>query len=281
MFSTCVLCFGDYLLLAQRCLMGLFDASAVEPDTSFKAFVSDIRIGLHAVGESSRMFIGRWTERASKYVPVLWYEPKGNLLKYPTMRRMFFDTQTPIEKYIAWLDDDTYFMRSATEIFAEVARELDNGAYLVGQYRWYSPMSETYERFVKAQPWYKQAIPLYGRKFQFCIGGWWAGRRELATKYGYPQPELRHKGGDWILSLLCQSNGLLIKDCCRGIMVNADESGRPNINWRRGLSAGNVEKNLGIDYGQKEYSSEHQNFETVVSVWRDGRIENQYVLPRL
>lgn len=265
--SLCVLVYGDYPNLVERL------CRSIEAD---RRIVQDVRIGLHQVSPASRRILEEWTRcLVQKGIWVGWYEPEGNLLKYPTMRRMLADPVCSIADAVAWLDDDTYFSRDASWTLRRGCELLDQH-WLIGQYRWFSRV-RGYDRFLKdAFGW--EGNPFCSEdKIQFCIGGWWMGRRDLVLCYGYPPAILRHKGGDWLLSAMCRCFGLSIGHYDEGVVINADPSGRPNIRWRRGLSRTDPQLGEG-HYDGRVYSDDHQHFLTKVTWYEASGIAEEYSL---
>lgn len=272
--SVAVLLYGDFPQLAQRVL----DSIQASPGCEW---ISDYRLGLHAVSEATWDIVRRWTRQmVSAGFPVGWYCPDTNILKYPTMQRMLRDPYMSIADCVAWLDDDTYCRRSWNDIVEDGIHHLEQG-WLAGQYRWYSVVPG-YDRFLQDcfgwtnSPFCSDDQP----KIRFCIGGWWMARRELFLEYGYPPDILRHKGGDWLLSALCHVHRLPVVMFDEGVVVNADLTGKPNIRWRRGLSVS--EPQLGTQhFPGRAYHVEHQQFSTQVRWWiQDSDSCEEYVLRR-
>lgn len=267
--SVAALFYGDYPGLTQRVLSSLENVPT--------EYIADFRLGLHQISPHSRRLIEEWTRRnAAKGAWIGWYEPEGNIFKYPTMRRMLADPIMSIADGVMWLDDDSYFVRPLPEIATECQRLLER-YWLVGQYKWYSRVPG-YQEFLK--DCFGWNGPVYCRQdsptIKFCIGGWWAARREIFLVYGFPVPILRHKGGDWLLSALCTAHNLPIGHYDLGVIVNADLSGRPNIKWRRGVSS--TESQLGHGHTSgKNYDTSHQHFPTKVT-WYGEKNTERYTL---
>lgn len=267
--SIAALFYGDYPALVRRLLSSLGCLGT--------EYIADCRLGLHQVSPPSRRLIEEWTqEQTARGVWVGWYEPESNIFKYPTMRRMLADPRMSIADGVIWLDDDSYFQRPVSEVAAECQLLLEK-YWLLGQYAWYSKVPG-YQKFL--QECFGWSAPVYCRQddatIKFCIGGWWVGRRELFLVYDFPVPILRHKGGDWLLSALCTVHHLPIGHYDRGIVINADLSGKPNITWRRGVSR--TEPQLGYSHTPgRRYDTSHQHFATKVT-WYGQNSTEHYTL---
>ena len=225
MFSVCILLYGDHPALAERCLKSIRD-SANWP------YIQDIRIGLNAVSTATRDVVHEIMRGAP--VPRYLYEPEGsqNVLKYPLMRRMFFDDQRPLSSYVMWFDDDSYIREKDRDWWVLVHTHAKQFP-LVGS-AWFlrAGFRPRQHAGIKAQPWYRgKPIP---HNPSFATGGWWTLWSSVIEEWNYPFPELHGNGGDSILGEMIRQLDL---GWCRfntGVAINAGDSGVESSSKRRG-----------------------------------------------
>jgi len=268
-FTVCVLLYGDHFELARRCLGSL--------ERSFSdghEYVVDCRLGLNEACEATYEFVHQWAERLWRTyaVPTLVLQSEHNILKYPMMRRMFYDAQHELAELVMWFDDDS-FLEGAAEWWRHVPGAME-GHDMIGQH-WHLPMVGNQWRWIEEQPWFEPTAglpPRFGgrRAFRFCQGGWWVIRQDVLTRFDWPIKELRHDGGDSILGELCRHQGLRTAQFSYGVRINADESGRTSGMDRRGSSEGVI----GKDYEPgKPIDLSHQDFivhRIEIGDWPDG-----------
>ena len=98
-FSVHVLLYGNYLKLAKRCLGSIIE-------TRDNDLIGELRVGLNEVAPETRKLVIEGLKDLP--FPVWIYECRKNALKYPLMRRMFYDpTRLITLPYIMWFDDDS------------------------------------------------------------------------------------------------------------------------------------------------------------------------------
>jgi len=228
MFSVNVLLYGSYTWLAKRCL-----SSIVVPGT--EDFIAELRIGLNAVCPETRQYVADLMQTAP--YPVYVYEPEGrvNALKYPLMRKMFYDPARPIPtKHVMWFDDDS-FVR-CPEFWQDIAEEVNNtDSPLIGSvYRPGFFWSKDEVALFKEQPWFTGID--CSSKPKFITGGWWVADLNFLAKFDYPFRVLLHNGGDTIMGEVLRQQGKVPHHYQRGVAINADEQGRESNAKRRGVT---------------------------------------------
>jgi len=256
--SVCVLLYGHHTDLAKRCL-GSIEAALPSPD-----LIQDFRIGKNGVSESTSEYVREWVGRVhlKTRIPCITYAPFGNVLKYPTMRRMFFDDKNPLADYTMWFDDDSY-IDGGHNFWSDVVNIMKSFD-MVGQH-WYKGFIGRQRDWIKTQKW---AIypEVEASKVRFCTGGWWTIRSRILHEFDWPFKAIRHKGGDMILGELFRQQGLRMGQFCRGVRINADAEGGHSKAARRGYSANNgIEMEVGYNYAGNPLSEDHQKFE----LWRE------------
>lgn len=200
-FTTCVLCYGDYPALARRCLSSL---------TPCREWLADVRVGANEISAATRQYL------AGVDLPLRLYDAPVNVYKYPLMRRMLYDAP-PTTEFVMWLDDDSYFLSGAA---AWLPRALDamRTCDLAGHIWTYRSLSADQLDWIPRQPWYtgKPVKP----QPSFVTGGWWIARWAALQSLDYPWPALLHNGGDVMLSVALQQQGLRFRDLRGPVAVN-------------------------------------------------------------
>jgi hypothetical protein len=263
--SVCILCYGDYPQLASRCCGSIERALA---GLKAEAGVADIRFGLNACGTATREVIEAFATRMADHYPVWLYIPRDNrnVLKYPLMRRMFWDHQHPLSDWVMWFDDDAYLTSEAATAswWSQLAALRDNYD-IIGQ-----PMLRHVQGsqavWMSTQRWYNEsagapAVCNIGGKrrptFVFMQGSWWLLRTEAIRRTNWPIPELRHCGGDALFGEVCRHTGLRSGRFEHGVRFNADEKGCNSKSFRRGYD----ERLIGAGYCGQPLGVDHQQFE--------------------
>lgn len=59
-------------------------------------------------------------------------------------------------------------------------------------------------------------------------------KTKVLADYGWPHPQLRHRGGDVLLGELIRHQGLKLINFKSGVAINADELGKESASKRRG-----------------------------------------------
>lgn len=231
-FTVCVLLYGDYPHLAQRVLPNL------EPYLG----QFDLRIGLNDVSDRTRRFVNAWGEHNAATVSTLLFESGHCTVKYPLMRSMFL--QDPIKtRNVMWFDDDSYIRPgSPANFFHHMGDELKKHAAVGSKYK--IKLGTKQKNWVQDQDWYK------GKSLDnvsFLTGGWWCLRTDIIQKYSWPLPELYHRGGDVMLGVLLNQQGLTMGQHKEWVAINADGEGKESKAVRRGFD----EKPIGADYDGK------------------------------
>lgn len=155
-------------------------------------------------------------------------ESKDNVPKYPAMRWMF--KKGVRHDWILWLDDDTRIM--AEDWWAKTAPLLGRkDAYYVGQC-WTCGDVANRAAFIQSSSWYRGKPPALIKNrpgVEFAIGGYWWLRKSIQQLIDWPDPRLRHCGGDTLLAEAVRQQGLPFTHFAYGIKVQQKVS-------RRGLS---------------------------------------------
>lgn len=248
--SICILLYGDYPELANRVLGTVLNGSCGPCP-----WAQDVRIGLHDISDRTRWELTYHIEEARKSwkCPIITYEPIGNVYKYPTMRKMFYDETYPIAENIMWFDDDSYV--TSPTFWRDVEEAYTDDVAMLGQ-RWYMPLRGMQWEWIKSQAWYNPDIKEPPNKMTFCQGAWWLARTKMFQVLNWPAPELKHCGGDSLLGEAMRHQGFVMKSYDAGVRINADENGEHSKSQRRGYSS----LPLGYDYTGIRYDTSHHVF---------------------
>ena len=207
-----VLCYGNYPELARRCIGSILRTVPVDS--------LDLRIGANAAAEETVDYL--YSTPASRV-----YIHEKNDFKYPVMREMCYDAETPITtKYFAWFDDDTWIVRS--DWLVQLCRTiLATSDQLCGAYG--TPMFHDTAMYAKnghnPRQWFQDAVWHQGRNMHragrsaaaadgslihFPVGWHWAMRTETMHRAQIPDSRLQHNGGDITIGEQIHQLGLKI-----------------------------------------------------------------------
>lgn len=217
--TICVLLYGDYLPLAQRCLRSIYQAV----DKS----LFELRLGANAISQRTRDWIKK---EILPYGNVRFYDSIENLRKYPIMRKMLYDEPAAATEWTAWFDDDS----SIND--ASWLPQLDNyvrcnaAVGMIGKQYFYH-LKPGQVDWIKQAKWYtgkpmplRKGIP----KSDFMTGGYWLIKTEHLKTLNWPDPRLGHNSGDVNLGAACYQNNIALGQFYNGVTI----SGAP----RRGIS---------------------------------------------
>jgi hypothetical protein len=216
--TICVLCYGNYPELAKKCLTSILNT--VPPERI------DLRIGTNEIGPDTLSYLK--TLPATKL-----YVNSTNRYKYPIMREMLWDKNTPINtNYVVWFDDDTWVVKP--DWVSDLCQTIiDNHHY---NYRMFgSMMYHDLSIYSKggARPdlWFRTADWFRGRNFRvrggqqeavngsvidFAVGWCWAMATDAIRMANIPDVRLKHNGGDITIGEQMHQAGFGIKQWNKG-----------------------------------------------------------------
>jgi ADP-heptose:LPS heptosyltransferase/GT2 family glycosyltransferase len=246
--TCCVLTYGNHHDLAIRALSSLY--------THLGADRFRLRLGLNAVTKTSRDRIDRFLKPYTNVEKI--YDRDPQIYKYPIMREMFHDEQNPIDtKWIMWFDDDSHIvgpnwlntfgpivddwhqrtcvpnLRKHQQYPTGGEKEEFNckrGVHMFGKVYYFHIRKND----VSSQwDWIKQASWYTGRahrvdysknppmdKIEFCTGGWWMVTNEAVKELNWPDPRIRHRGGDIMMGEAMHQHGFGILQAMHGVKVS-------------------------------------------------------------
>jgi hypothetical protein len=185
---------------------------------------------LNAVVDETKIAVANFAE---KHRPAEVRFSAINLPKYECMRERFQylkDGKHPEVKWLVWFDDDAHitspgWWRDTTTWLEERAKE--NICY-AGQC-WFIHWKAGQGQFIKRAPWYK-GLPFKmvgGRRKQsgveFAQGSYWWLRRDIMLELDWPDPRIKHNGGDTMLGEAIRQQGLPFHKLpwsCFGVKTN-------------------------------------------------------------
>lgn len=218
--TVCVLLFGDYPELAERCLRSIADTIPVAD--------MDLRIGLNSVSARVRDWVYAWAGSA------IIIRSDQNIRKYPMMRRLFYDFPIRTDR-VMWFDDDSAIQPAGDPGWLDrVLAAAADATVMGGVYT--QPWFGQQRGWVQRQPWYTGLPTTRSPRVKFVTGGWWVADTKFLRKWDYPWPSLLHNGGDALLGeLVAQQHGRLVpfRD---SVWINADEHGKESRAKRRGVT---------------------------------------------
>lgn len=264
-----VLTYGNHVTLAARCLNSIYPY--------VKRGGSTIRIGLNEVSSATEELVLIFSQGVPG--PVFLYQEvqNKNVYKYPLMRRMFYDSESPVtSEYVMWFDDDSFVKNE--RLWSDVASVLgQEQPVLLGSTYVVPPFSELQCEAIRDQPWYAGQPVGGNKKPRFCTGGWWVARHAELARWDYPFLAIQHNGGDVLLGELCRQQGYKVVHYNRNVAINANREGRESAAARRGVTTERPWSNYREDcYRGPDYA--HQAFLTKVRVYQDGRLAREYTL---
>lgn len=226
-FTICVLLYGDFLGLADRCLRSIAE--------TVRQGDLNLRVGLNACGEGTKQWVKSWVP------PECIWESDENIHKYPMMRQMIHGVAPVETPFTMWFDDDSYLDGFKLQQIApgdywlnRVEHAMVNSDMIGSVYG--IDLQGHQADWIKDQAWYNNKNPV-GRKVRFATGGWWTIRTEILYGWDYPWTELDHRGGDVMLGEMCYQQGFRLNHFRDGVKINANEKGMESKAERRGFDS--------------------------------------------
>lgn len=247
MITLSVLCFGDHVLLAQRCVESVITlCTAAKGDNPVK------RVMLFANSASSALrdyLQSASTRLQSCDVEVQSCIHERNWYKYPLMRTLILphtltsifanvvtgSAPTPLtSEYLMWFDDDSYIKTPTKEWLQTTIAKMQD-CDMMGSV--YTVDAGSREEWITKQTWWR-GKPFEKRngksRLRFATGGWWIARMSMLQALDFPPATLRHNGGDSLLGEMMRQNDYKLKHDRCDVAINADLLGRESYGIRRG-----------------------------------------------
>jgi hypothetical protein len=265
-FSVCVLLYGDYPDLAERCLGSIVRSADWE-------LIRDVRIGCNEISSRTSSYLASILPQIPGTC-YLYSEVNGkNVGKYPMMRRMFYSEHAGSimqSDRVMWFDDDSFVRDKAGPAWWTSVVDSVIGCGLLGAvYR--MPFIGQQKEAIEAQPWYtgERWRQDQGDIISFVQGGWWVVRPQILQRWDYPFPALHHNGGDTMLGELCHQQHHRVCRFNEGIAINAGSDGKESCATRRGISTSRLWEKYDPLVPDR---FEHQQFALLIKTYMDGKI---------
>ncbi len=212
--TICVLGYGNYHQLIERCLTSIIDS--VPPHRY------DLRVALNQPCDASLKFV-------KEVAPTAIYRDHGQRRKYNAMAAMFHDPAHPITTpYTIWFDDDTAVVqRNWLPVLAEtIIANHPHGVRLFGK-KMYHDLKMYHKNGHNPKTWFEQAtwwkgaqLRLKGKEqygpngscIDFVAGWFWAIETAAIYACQIPDVRLEHNGGDCCIGAQIHQGGYRIKD---------------------------------------------------------------------
>ena len=181
----------------------------------------EFRFGCNAVGADTTTFLH---EQIAAHFPSarLFYSVE-NIMKYPIMRQMFHNP--PITAPITvWFDHDSYLdlASSAEDWLNDIPRYLSCCDMLGSIQR--GKLSDAQRTWIAEQPWFNSTCNKTLTYMTYAVGGWWAIKTDLLTRFNWPANDLKQKNGDIILGALLKHQELSLCHFRGGVRINVNDS---------------------------------------------------------
>lgn len=219
--TICCLLYGNYPKLANRCL---------KPISELYKHGIEVRLGCNEVSAETKQIIKELLP-PSERLTIIDHSPQ--VYKYPMMRELFNVKPISSDK-VMWFDDDSYITDQSPVSWLKSVESFmaDERADMVGAV-YYLPSSKSQKEWRRLHcSWFKP--DMHSHVASFATGGWWTVKASIISKYDWPHPMLRHRGGDVLFGELIRHEGLRLVKYRKGVAINADDSGKESASPRRG-----------------------------------------------
>lgn len=233
-WSIAVLLYGDHYDLHRRCLNSVVSAINDAPG------LATLRVGYNQASAAGIIKLKELLEPLDLAVERKLYIHADNLLKYPVMREMLYDSDWPVlTPNVMWFDDDSYVLRTQGWL-RQVTDKFEDIDYMGSRY--FVHLSPQRKRWLQKQGW-SNTKPV-ANPATFATGGWWCLKTERMKEVDYPfqavppgGTPLKHRGGDVALGVCAFQKGWrYVNDSC-GVAINSDDFGKESKAPRRGFSS--------------------------------------------
>lgn len=214
--TALVLLYGDYPQLAERCL---------KPLGQFRKAGIPVLIGANLPSSGT-------VKAVEKLGHTITYSAQPQIFKYPMMRKLLADVKT---EYVMWFDDDSYISDPDPLTWLKITelRMISEDADLMGSL-YFIQLRPEQQQWITTRPWYRgKPVPT---KQKFVQGAWWMAKTATLRELNWPDPQIRHNGGDVMLGVAMEQNDKRMIPYRLHVAINADASGNESKSKRRGHS---------------------------------------------
>lgn len=209
----CTLLYGDFPDLARRVLegamfrgyrlhVGVNDVSDATVAVLSELFSYGMEVQVkrdgvfpHYIPRLECMGEGDEARLRTEFQELLFFSAGNqNILKYPMQRRMFAELK--LGQGVIWLDDDVVFPEKDQDRWLRLGADaLAMGADYVGEpYR--CRLQGNQLEWAKSRPWWRGVLPDKTLAVPFYRGGFQCLSQRFLKTLDWPDPEIRHNGGD-------------------------------------------------------------------------------------
>lgn len=152
-----------------------------------------------------------------------------NVPKYVAMRRMFHELHPPQTPWLIWFDDDAHIVADNwwPHMLAYIDSKQKENICYIGE-PWYAHHLPGQWQFISQSTWFTgrkpQMCPAQGKRRKpgiwFAQGSYWWLRTDIMQKLDWPDPRLKHNGGDTLLGEAIRQQHLLFHRTSYGVKTN-------------------------------------------------------------
>lgn len=217
-YTIFVLCYGDHVDLAKRCINSILESVPLER--------IDLRVGGNELGPATISYL--------QTIPVnKLYLHASNAKKYPVMREMFWDPQLPIQSsHLIWFDDDAYVVdpRWLSLLSSFIVDGHNKGHRMYGSKMFhdinaYNKDNHQPYNWFKTAPWHNgvpfrargsERLAPNGSVIDFAVGWFWALNTNAMRSANIPDIRLNHNGGDITIGAQIHQAGFKVQQFNKG-----------------------------------------------------------------
>jgi hypothetical protein len=224
--TVCGLTYGKHSDLALRCLNSLY--------AHFDVNLFKLRYALNEPTKDARKQVLAFLEDKPNVERI--YEAAPQVFKYPMMRRMFHDSEAPLTTdWVMWFDDDSHVVdrnwllhlgSKVDEMFLQQDARYPRGYHMFGKVYYWHLRGNQWD-WLKQAGWYA-GRPLHQDKTKrppmdksdFCTGGFWLVTRDAIQAANWPDPRIKHRGGDIWMGVALQQQGYGVAQAYQGVKIS-------------------------------------------------------------
>jgi hypothetical protein len=216
------LLYGNYPGLHQRLLHGFRNIP----------FNAGVRLLGNALHPDSEKLVHTFADSRPKETTVSYLWPE-NVPKYLRMRSAFEELKVEDKfDWLIWFDDDSYISDTSWyNLTVQYIMEKRGEQICYFGQPWYMYHLPGQESFIKKSKWFKNAPFEVVNNFagiNFAQGAYWGLSVKALRELDWPDPRLRHNGGDTLLAEAVRQQGWKFHRFCKGVIINNGK--------RRGIS---------------------------------------------
>lgn len=233
--TVCVVAFGDHSELAIRCLDSVYK--------NLHPGLFRLRLGMNEPTDKARDRILAYLQEKNNVDRV--YAATPQIYKYPMMRRMFHDAENPITTdWVLWLDDDSHIVdpnfivslgSKVDETYLRQDEKAPRGNHCFGKVYYFhfrgkqiaATRKDGKKGWVEEASWYTGRPYLVDTtkrppmpKSDFCTGGYWLASMEAIRACDWPDPRLKHRGGDIMFGAAVHQQGFGVVQMYDGVRIS-------------------------------------------------------------